>query len=438
MLTLDMRSRGLLAASLFLLAAASGASNAPLVVVARIDTPIHPASASYLEGVLAAAEQKGAALVVLTLSTPGGLLTSTREMSSAILLSRVPVATYVSPPGAQAASAGFLLLLSGDVAAMAPGTNTGAAHPVGGEGQDLPKKMNEKAEQDARAFARTLAKQHGRNVEKAELAVSKSASYTETEAKADGLVEIVARDVPDLLAQLDGRRIVRVGGAETVLAVKGYHLETREMGQMDRILGVVSHPNVAYVLFLLGLVGLYFELSTPGAILPGVVGGISLLLALYAFSVLPVNLAGVALILFAILLFVAEIKVVSHGLLSVGGAIALVAGSLLLFSGKGDRGVYRVDLGIILPGLTLTLGIVAFLTWNTVQRRKAPVRTGLHAMVGQEARVADGFGLSGVKGRVQVFGEYWDAEGPAGIAPGDIVLIRAVGGRTLHVERRNG
>ncbi len=438
MLDLSMRARALLGASLFLLAAACGASTAPLVIVARIDTPIHPASANYLEGVLARAEKQGAALVVLTLSTPGGLLSSTRDMSSAILLSRVPVATYVSPSGAQAASAGFLLLLAGDVAAMAPGTNAGAAHPVGGEGQDLPKKMNEKAEQDARAFVRTLAVQHGRNVEKAELAVSKSASYTEAEAKSDGLVEIIARDVPDLLAQLDGRRFTRVGGAETTLALKGYRLETREMGQMDRILGVVSHPNVAYLLFLLGLVGLYFELSTPGAILPGVVGVISLLLALYAFSVLPVNLAGLALILFAILLFVAEIKIASHGLLSVGGAVALIAGSLLLFSGKGDRGGYRVDLGIILPGLALTLAVVGFLTWNTVQRRNAPVRTGLSAMVGQQARVADGFGAVATTGRVHIFGEYWEASGPPGIVPGDIVRIQGIEGRTLRVERRTG
>jgi membrane-bound serine protease (ClpP class) len=437
MLSLPMRRPGLLAASSFLLAAAVGSSTVPLVVVARVDTPIHPASASYLEGVLNTAEQEGAALVVVTLSTPGGLLTSTREMSSAILLSKVPVATFVSPSGAQAASAGFFLLLSGDVAAMAPGTNAGAAHPVGGEGQDLPKEMNEKAEQDARAFIRTLATQRGRNAEKAELAVTKSASYTEAEAKADGLIEIVARDVPDLLSQVDGRRVSRVGGATTTLAVKGYRLEVHDMGTMDRILGVVSHPNVAYVLFLLGLVGLYFELSTPGAILPGIVGVISLLLALYAFSVLPVSLAGVGLILLGILLFVAEIKVVSHGLLSVGGAIALIAGSLLLFSGKGDRAGYRVDLGIILPGLILTLAIVAFLTWNTVQRRRAPVRTGLTAMVGQPARVVDGFGTAGTNGRVQVFGEYWDAVGPSGIEPGDVVRVRRIEGRTVHVERRS-
>ncbi len=260
-----MRTLALLAAFSLTPGAALGSTSPPLVVVARIETGIHPAAASYLKKVLEEAEKQNAALVVLTLSTEGGLLASTREMSSAILLSKVPVVTFVSPSGAQAASAGFFLLLSGDVAAMAPGTNTGAAHPVGGEGQDLPKTLGEKAEQDARAFVRTLAKQRGRSVEKAEAAVSKSASYTEAEARDGGLVEIVARDVPDLVAQLDGRKISRVGGGQSILALKGFRVQEREMGPMEKILGVVSHPNVAYVLFLLGLVGLYFELSTPGA-----------------------------------------------------------------------------------------------------------------------------------------------------------------------------
>ncbi len=437
-----MKARAWLAAAALATAVpaapASSAANppAPLVVEGRIDTPVHPASAGYLKKLLAAAEADGAALVVVTLSTPGGLLASTREMTSAILASRVPVATYVAPAGAQAASAGFFLLISGDVAAMAPGTNTGAAHPVGGEGQDLPKTMGEKAEQDARAFVRTLARERGRDVAKAEAAVEKSASYTETEAKEFGLIEVVARDVPDLLAQLDGRTVRRVGGSETKLALTGYRLDPRPMSDMEKILGVVSHPNVAYVLFLLGLVGLYFELSTPGAILPGVVGGIALLLALYAFSVLPVNLAGLALILFAILLFVAEIKVVSHGLLSLGGAVALVAGSLLLFSGKGDAAGYRVDLGIIVPGLLLTLAIVGLLTWKTLQLRLAPPRAGLEAMVGERARVVDGFGAAR-SGRVHVAGEYWEAAGPADLAPGEDVRIARVEGSRLYVERRN-
>lgn len=432
-----MPARVLWAAS-FVFAAAIGRASTPLVVAGRIDTPIHPAAANYLSGVLSHAQKEGAALVVLTLSTPGGLLASTREMSSAILASKVPVATFVAPSGAQAASAGFFLLLSGDVAAMAPGTNTGAAHPVGGEGQDLPKKLSEKAEQDARAFIRTLAKQRGRNVEKAEAAVEKSISYTETEAKDAGLIEVVARDVSDLVAQLDGRKLSRVGGDQTTLSLRGFRIQERPMGRMERVLGAVSHPNVAYVLFLIGLVGLYFELSTPGAILPGVAGGIALLLALYAFSILPVNFAGLGLILFAILLFVAEIKVVSHGLLSLGGAIALVAGSLLLFSGKGDAAGYRVDLGIIVPGLALTLAIVALLTWKTLQLRRTPARTGLSAMVGELARVAHGFaGLEG-RGTVQLHGEYWNAVGPPGLEPGDTVRVERIADGTLYVERRNG
>ena len=419
-------------------APAAAEKTAPLVVSGRIETPVHPASAGYLKKLLDDANEDGAALVVLTISTPGGLLASTREMSSAILASKAPVATYVAPAGASAASAGFFLLLSGDVAAMAPGTNTGAAHPVGGEGQDLPRKMSEKAEQDARAFVRTLARERGRNVAKAEAAVEDSISYTETEAKESGLVELVARDTGDLLAQLDGRTVRRLGGREEKLSLAGYRLEERPMSSIEKLLGVVSHPNVAYVLFLLGLVGLYFELSTPGAILPGVVGGISLLLALYAFSVLPVNLAGLGLILFAILLFVAEIKVVSHGLLSLGGAIALVAGSLLLFSGKGDAAGYRVDLGIIIPGLVLALGIVGLLTWKTLQLRLSPPRTGLEAMVGEPGRVVDGFGPSRTSGRIHVAGEYWDAAGPAGLSPGEPVRVSRVEGSRLFVERSSG
>ncbi|MGE5278891.1 MAG: NfeD family protein [Acidobacteriota bacterium] len=409
-------------------------SAAPLARVGRIDTPVHPAAADYLKKLLRDAERDGASVVVVGLSTPGGLFSSTREMSTAVLLSRVPVAMFVSPSGAQAASAGFFLLLSGDIAAMAPGTNAGAAHPVAGEGQDLPKTLNEKAEQDARAFIRTLASQRGRNVEKAEAAVSQSVSYTESEAKEAGLIEIVARDVPDLLKQLDGRKVTRVGAPPVTLHLAGARIEQREMGTIDKLLGVVSHPNVAYVLFLLGLVGLYFELSSPGAILPGVVGGISLLLALYAFSVLPVNLAGLALILFGIGLFVAEIKVVSHGVLAAGGAIALVAGSLMLFTGRGGESPYRVDLGILLPTLLLTLAVIGMLTARTVQLRRRPATTGAAGMVGETARVVEPF--AGGSGRVHVFGEYWDARGPSDLEPGDAVRIVRVDGLTLLVERR--
>jgi membrane-bound serine protease (ClpP class) len=442
-----MTIRAGLCASLAFLAGAAASSPAPTprptasvskkVLNARIDTPLHPAAANYLKKVLRSAEQEGAALVVVELSTPGGLLTSTREMTSAILQSKTPVVTYVAPSGAQSASAGFFILLAGDVAAMSPGTNAGAAHPVGGEGQDLPKTINEKAEQDARAFIRSLARERGRNTQKAEAAVAKSVSYTETEAKEAGLIELIARDVPDLLKQLEGRTVRRPDGTSAELRLEGARTEVREMNRAEKLIGIVSHPNVAYLLFLAGLLGIYFELSSPGAVLPGVVGGIALLLALYAFSVLPVNLAGLALIVFAIVLFIAEVKVVSHGVLAIGGAVALIAGSLLLFSGQGEETLYRIDLSIILPALLLTLGIVALLTWKTLELRMRPARTGLDGMVGEEARVVEDFGSPG-RGKVLVHGEYCDAEGPAGLAAGETVRVARVEGLRIRVERRNG
>jgi membrane-bound serine protease (ClpP class) len=423
-------------ASLLLLGAALalGQADKPLVVVGRIDTPIHPAAANYLKRLIRGAETSGARLVVLTLSTPGGLYSSTRDMAETILASKVPVATFVSPSGAFAASAGFFVLEASDIAAMAPGTNTGAAHPVAGEGQDLPKTLNEKAEQDARAFIRSLARERRRNAEKAEAAVTSSTSYTETEAKEAGLIEVIARDVPDLISQLDGRTVRRVGGQSTTLKLAGARQETREMSEIEKLLGVVSHPNVAVILMLLGVVGLYFELSSPGAILPGIVGGIALLLAFYAFSVLPVNLAGIALILFGLGLFVAEVKVASHGLLAVGGAIALVAGSLLLFSGPRNTSGYRVDLLVILPAIALTLVILITLSWRTIQLRRIPARTGVAGMIGEAGRVVEPF--SGGRGRVHLHGEYWDAEGPPDLAVGDPVRVVRVEGLRLFVERR--
>jgi membrane-bound serine protease (ClpP class) len=430
------RRVGTLAALVFVAASAAGAAEKALVVVGRVETAIHPASALYVKKLLKAAEEERASLVVLEISTPGGLSTSMREMASAILVSKVPVATFVWPSGSQAASAGFFLLLSGDIAAMAPGTNTGAAHPVGGEGQDLPKTLNEKAEQDARAFIRSIAGQRGRSADKAETAVTKSASFTEKEAKEAGLVDVVARDVPDLLAQIEGRKIDRAGAPAETLALKGARIEQREMSTADKLLGVVSDPTVASLLFLAGLVGLYFELSNPGAILPGIVGGIALLLALYAFSVLPVNLAGLALVVFAVLLFIAEVKVASHGLLAAGGAIGLVVGMLMLFSGQGDRAGYRVDLSVILPGLAATLVVLGLLTWNTVRVRRLPVRTGAEGMVGEEARVVRGFTGQEGRGTVLVHGEYWDAEGAPGAAPGEAVRIVRVDEFKLRVERR--
>jgi membrane-bound serine protease (ClpP class) len=228
--------------------------------------------------------------------------------------------------------------------------------------------------------------------------------------------------------------VQRVGGKPATLSLAHARIETRGMGVIERLLGAVSHPNVSVILMLLGVVGLYFELSNPGAILPGIVGGIALLLAFYAFSVLPVNLAGVALILFGLGLFVAEIKVASHGLLAAGGALAILTGCLLLFSGPGNTGGYRVDLGIILPALAVTLVILVTLSWRTVQLRRIPARTGVAGMIGAPARVVEPF--VGGKGRVYFQGEYWDAEGAADVSVGDSVRIVRVEGLKLIVERR--
>jgi membrane-bound serine protease (ClpP class) len=250
------------------------------------------------------------------------------------------------------------------------------------------------------------------------------------------LIELIARDLPDLVKQLEGRTIKRVGGETATLKLADARIETREMSKIEKLIGFVTHPNVAYLLFMAGLLGLYFELSSPGAVLPGVVGGIALILALYAFSVLPVNLAGLALILFAIVLFIAEVKIVSHGVLAIGGAIALIAGSLLLFSGRGEETLYRIDLSIIVPALVLTLTIVGLLTWKTLELRMRPARTGPEGMVGESAQVIESFSAPGT-GRILVHGEYWDAEGPPGLAPGEVVRIAGVEGLRVRVERRN-
>jgi membrane-bound serine protease (ClpP class) len=413
----------------------AGESQRALILVGRIDTGIHAAAANYLKRLIAGAEKEGASLIVLELSTPGGGYAPMREMTSAILGSKVPIAVFVFPSGSSAASAGFFLLESGDVAAMAPGTNTGAAHPVASGGEDLPKTMNEKAEQDARALIRSLARQRGRNTEKAEAAVTSSTSYTETEAKEAGLIEVIARDVADLVSQLDGRTVKKVDGKTAKLALGHPRIETREMGQIEKLLGAVSNPNVAVILMLLGVVGLYMELKSPGAILPGVVGGIALLLAFYAFSYLPVNYVGVALILFGFGLFIAEVKVASHGILAVGGAVSLLVGSLLLFSSPANTSGYRVDLAVLLPGILLTLSIVLLLTWKTVQLRRMPARTGVSGMIGEAARVVEPFPAG--RGRVFVEGEYWDAEGPSDLTPGESVRIVRVEGLKLIVERRS-
>lgn len=401
----------------------------PLVVVARLETVIHPAAADFLRRSLAQAEKEKAALLIVEISTPGGLMSSMRDITTAVVNSRVPVATFVYPSGARAASAGFFILLSGDLAAMAPGTNAGSAHPVGQGGEDIPATMNKKIVQDALAQIRTFCAAHHRNAEAAEKAVTESLSYTETEAKEKGLIEVIARDPAELCSKIDGRKLARTGGAVVELRLKNPRLEVLEMGAIEKALGVVSEPQIASILFLIGLVGLYFEFSHPGAILPGVAGAVALVLSLYALSVLPVNYAGLGLIVLGLFFFVAEVKVAAHGMLAFSGIAAFVAGFLLLFA--GNRYGYRVDPWIILPAAILCAGGLAALSIRSAAIRRRPARTGPEGMMGESGRAISDLCP---EGKVLVHGEYWDARAAAAVAAGSPVRVVGKQGFTLIVE----
>ncbi len=407
----------------------SAAASRPLVLAARLEGIVHPAAAQFVERSISRAEREHASLLILEISTPGGLMSSMREITQSIVNSSVPVATYVYPPGARAASAGFFILLSGDVAAMAPGTNTGAAHPVGGQGEDIPKTLNRKIEQDALAQLRTMCAAHHRDARAAEKAVTQSVSYTETEAVANGLVDFVAHDPADLCRKADGMTIQRTNGASVKLDIKNADIEPLAMNPFERLLGAVAEPNVAYLLFLIGIVGLYFELSHPGAILPGVAGGVALLLALYAFSALPVNIAGLALVALGIVFLILEIKTAAHGLLALAGVGCMVLGSALLFTGEVPGEGVRLD--VVIPAALVAGGILAALSLRAAAVRRRPVATGAEAMVGALAEAVTDLSPAG---RVRIRGEFWRAESRMPVPAGATVRVVAVDGLGLRVE----
>lgn len=398
------------------------------VVLARVHSVIHPISSELILDAIRTADASGAAAVVLELSTPGGLLTSTREITTAMLGARTPVVVWVAPDGAQNASAGFFLLLAADVAAMAPNTNAGAAHPVGGQGEDIPGKLGEKMEQDAAAYIRALAGRNGRNVTLAEEAVVKSRSFTAREALDGKLIDLIAPTLPELLKALDGRT-VRKGGRAVTLRTAGASVREVELPSLRKLLAWVADPNIAYILLVLGGLGLYFELMNPGAILPGVVGGICLILAFFALSVLPVNVAGLALLFLALVFFIAEIKVVSHGLLAVGGVIALVLGSLMLF--KTADAMVRVSLPLIASLVVFTVAVVGFLLFMAVRAQRVPVVTGREGLLHEHGMARTPLDP---RGKVFVHGELWDAVAPEPVAAGEAVEIVAVQNLTLEVR----
>jgi len=393
-----------------------------------VDSIIHKGTTEFITDALNQAEEADAAAIVIELSTPGGMLDQTREISTLMLNSEVPVVVYVAPSGAQAASAGFFLLMSADIAAMAPGTNTGAAHPVSGDGGDIEGAMGEKVEQDASAQIRSLAKRNGRNIELAESAVLESKSFTAEEALEAGLIDLIAVDVDELLGEIDGRT-VREGDEARTLATASSRIETLEMTFFQNFLSAIAHPNIAAILMSLGFLGLYFEFQSPGAVLPGVVGAMCLILAFMALSVLPVNYAGILLLLLAGIFFIAEIKVTSYGLLSVAGVISLALGYLLLF--KSADPAVRVSTSVVISLVLTTVGVLGLIVTLAIRTHKAPVVTGSEGLL-QERGVAKTD--IAAQGKVFIHGELWNARAEQEIPAGTRIRIVAVDGMTVLVE----
>ncbi|OGP21597.1 MAG: hypothetical protein A2038_11335 [Deltaproteobacteria bacterium GWA2_57_13] len=429
-----LSKRGLLSVVLLLLGgfavlAQPQPPSGPVVDLIVIDGGINPAVDDFIRGSIERARGKRARALIIQLDTPGGLLTSTRSIVKEILGAPVPVIVYVAPSGAGAGSAGVFITLAAHIAAMAPGTNIGAAHPVGGGGQEVKGVMGEKIENFTASFSEAIAQKRGRNTEWAIQAVRRSVSITEKEALAKNVIDVVARDIDDLLRQADGRK-VEIDGRQEPLALKDARVERFEMGLKQKIINVLSDPNIAYLLLMAGILGLYMEFSHPGVIFPGVTGAIALLLALTSFQIIPINYAGLVLILLGAALLAGEAFVPSFGVLGIGGAISLALGSLLLFDTEtSDLGVDRSIVFTAVATLSILMFLVGYLVFKS-QRRKPTL--GLEGLIGE---IGDVRVKLSPAGKIFVHGEYWNAEGEGEIAVGEKVRVVGFDGMCLKVKR---
>jgi membrane-bound serine protease (ClpP class) len=402
------------------------------VVETEVDGIVHPITTEIIDSAIAQADRENASAVVVRLSTPGGLLDATRQIVESVFRSKTPVIMWVGPSGARAASAGFFLLESGDVAAMAPGTNTGASHPVTLTGGDMDATMKQKVENDAAALMRTIAMHRGRNVEAAEKTVRQSVSYTDKEALDQKLIDLIAPDERALLSQLDGREITRFNGQRVALHLAGAVIEHYEPSLRQRLLSAIADPNIALILLVLGALGIYVEFSSPGLVAPGVIGAILVLLGLTALSMFPIRWLGAALILLAFLFFAMEAKFTTHGVLTLGGAVAMLMGALMLINTPSPATHIHLSyaLGVTIPFALIT----TFLLSIAVRAKRNKAVTGVEAMIGQ-AGVA--IGALNLAGTVLVRGEYWSALASAPVGPAEPVRITGVDGLTLRVEPAN-
>lgn len=402
------------------------------VVVISVDGSINPSSAEYVISGLRKAREQNAECLIVNLNTPGGLLASTRTIVSGFLESDVPVVVFVHPEGAQAASAGVFITLAAHVAVMAPATNIGAAHPVSMQGgQDSV--MNEKATNDAAAFIRTISEERSRNVQWAEDAVRKSISITASEALKEGVIDTIASSMQDLLGILNGMNVRLKSGEKTLMTADAEIVEV-QMSFKQKLLNLISDPNIAYILLMIGIYGLFFELYSPGTIFPGVVGAISLILAFYSLQTLPVNYAGLAFIVLAIILFLVEIKVTSYGLLTIGGVISLILGSIMLIETESALEVMRISWQVIVFVTLLTAAFFAFAIGMAVKAQRRRPTTGTEGMTGEIGETITGLQPSG---QIRIHGEIWNADSHDGspIAEGTKVEVIRVSNLRLIVRK---
>lgn len=401
---------------------------APVYVI-EVDGIINPATSKFITESIDQAIEKGAQCLIIQLDTPGGLMESMRLIVKKIMTSAIPVIVYVSPSGGRAASAGVFITMAAHIAVMAPGTHIGAAHPVSlGEGKES-KTMSEKIVNDTVSYIKTIAKTRGKNVEWGEKAVRKSVSITEEEALKLNVIDFVSPDLQDLLNKIDGK-VVKFDGVTRTLLTKGVKPRSLEMSWRYRFLDIISNPSIAYILLMLGIYGIFFELSNPGSILPGVVGGIFLILAFYALQMLPINFAGLALILFAIILFIAEIKVVSHGLLSVAGVISLFLGSLMLIESPTEY--MRISLSVIIPAVGVSAGFFIFAVTKAIKARLTKPSTGKEGIIGEIGTVVTKLSP---EGKVAIHGEFWKAESDQSIDVGEKIQVISVNNLMLKVKK---